>query len=73
MEMFFFLPFFFHIWLNKIHLCKQTQDEALTKPNKQENKQATALPVGRGRCAHHPLGHSSLAPPRAVIGQFPFT
>lgn len=37
MEMFFFLPFF-HIWLNKIHLCKQTQDEALTKPNKQENK-----------------------------------
>lgn len=28
----------FHIWLNKIHLCKQTQDKALTKPNKQENK-----------------------------------
>lgn len=35
---FFFSHFFFHIWLNKIHLCKQTQDEALTKPNKQENK-----------------------------------
>lgn len=27
----------FNIWLNKIHLCKQTQDKAITKPNKQEN------------------------------------
>lgn len=29
--------FIFNIWLNKIHLCKQTQDKAITKPNKQEN------------------------------------
>lgn len=36
-NVFFFPFFFFHIWLNKIHLCKQTQDKALTKPNKQEN------------------------------------
>lgn len=39
----------FNIWLNKIHLCKQTQDKAITKPNKQENNhglfysQATGL------------------------------
>lgn len=59
---FFFFPFFFHIWLNKIHLCKQTQDEALTKPNKQENKHGLPpLPAGRGRCAH-PVAAASLPP-----------
>lgn len=52
METFFFS--IFHIWLNKIHLCKQTQDKALTKPNKQENKHG--LPrspvVGLDQLAH---------------------
>lgn len=65
METFFFFPIF-NIWLNKIHLCKQTQDKALTKPNKQENKQgASLLPqaVGLDRLTSH----------GGVIIHFPFT
>lgn len=70
MEMFFSI---FNIWLNKIHLCKQTQDKALTKPNKQENKRASPLPGGGIGPACPPLGHSSLAPRGGVILHFPFT
>lgn len=44
----------FNIWLNKIHLCKQTQDKALTKPNKQENKEGLPHPraVGLDQLTH---------------------
>lgn len=68
--MFFF--FLFHFWLNKIHLCKQTQDKALTK-TKQARKQTWAFPTPKQwDWTAHPLS-SSLACPRGVIIQFPFT
>jgi len=48
-----FFPIF-NIWLNKIHLCKQTQDKALTKPNKQENRHGLprSQAAGLDRLAH---------------------
>lgn len=64
----------FNIWLNKIHLCKQTQDKALTKPNKQENKHrlSHSQAVGLDRLAH-PLGPNSLTSRGGVSTHLPFT
>lgn len=63
----------FNIWLNKIHLCKQTQDEALTKkPNKQENHRLPHSQVVGLNWLTHPFGQQQPHLPRGGVWLYTF-